>query len=152
MAADLWLILAMIESGSASEASEIALLGLIMLLSSPPTSLKLEDLSSDVNGNKYLASPRHNWEPSLRSYPQTPVERSRHILLAPSHQLDRCTQEPRVNGSGYAAPSSQSSRLDPGKNHLITSLPSRHELVVSSFHLKRLQHNSQAESQQSSRA
>ncbi|WZZ49912.1 hypothetical protein YC2023_050019 [Brassica napus] len=66
MAADLWLLLAMIESGSASEASEIALLGLIMLLSSPPTSLKLEDLSSDVNGNKYLASPRHNWEPSLR--------------------------------------------------------------------------------------
>uniref|UniRef100_A0A0D3C1V5 Uncharacterized protein n=1 Tax=Brassica oleracea var. oleracea TaxID=109376 RepID=A0A0D3C1V5_BRAOL len=65
MAADLWLLLAMIESGSASEASEIALLGLIMLLSSPPTSLKLEDLSSDVNGNKYLASPRHNWEPSL---------------------------------------------------------------------------------------
>ncbi|KAL0668017.1 hypothetical protein Bca4012_030721 [Brassica carinata] len=221
MAADLWLLLAMIESCSASEASEIALLGLIMLLSSPPTSLKLEDLSSDVNGNKYLASPRHNWEPSLRqgggiskgpiksfsspaqrtfrnknqkqqrmlmflillrpivlfltvnarhrhledlgdhgpkalklvsSYPQTPVERSRHILLAASHQLDRCTQEPRVNGSGYAAPSRQSSRLDPGKNHLITSLPSRHELAVSSFHLKRLQHNSQAESQQSSRA
>ncbi|KAH0902855.1 hypothetical protein HID58_042358 [Brassica napus] len=32
------------------------------------------------------------------------------------------------------------------KEHHVTSLPSRHELVVSSFHLRRLQHNSQAES------